>query len=143
MYDELHSYRVASPDGWCCGPDLRCSRRDTAGVLEVRHSYLDLDEKLQSAVASDLRKTDGKATRSTPIETSQGRKAETWRIQRTDGGVELVAYFLEEEVCLVRLSFSNDQAVSTEAEGIFKSFVKSYESSPQLPNKSLERTRGR
>jgi len=146
MYDELHSYRVTSPEGWCCDSHLRCSRSsepDSASLLEVRHSCLDLDESLQAAVGNDLHKTAGTAREWVPIDTRQGRRAETWRIQLATGGIELVAYFLEEGVCLVRLSLSSSLAVSPEAEASFQSFVKSYESTPRLPNTSLEPKRGR
>jgi len=146
MYDELHSYRATTPAGWCCDSQLKCSRLGQprgSEAIQIRHSYLEAGDTIESAIANDLRESAGVAKQVAPIITAIGRQADTWRIQRADGGVELVAYFLEENVYLVRLSLSSASASAPKAESDFQLFVKSYTATPALPNTSLERTRER
>jgi hypothetical protein len=138
LYDELHGFNLHAPTGWCCfaiastleRTPMRCVPKDRHApvpTIEVSYSYLSNDSfdaavkrNLAARSPTSLAAMDGFKTR-------QKHKVQGWRATYEDNPRnEIVAYILQEDVCLVRLSLSSDGALTPSAEKAFQEFVWSY-----------------
>jgi hypothetical protein len=136
LYDELHSFRVTAPSGWCCDPrtySCAVSRHPAANeVLSLSFAYASAGVTFESwqkeqigSAPSDL------ATALPDMITADGRRAKVWKVHSPPARDELMAFLLQENVCMVRLSLrASGTALSPEGERAFMKFVSSYSGFP-------------
>ena len=135
FYDELHWYSVQSPAGWCFCSDGVFRPREPLPVAdqpEIRVSQFYLAElgEFEAAVQTDLKRVagGGTATQRPSLRTGKGLSVVAWSVyQPTTGRCSLVAYLLQEQVCVVRMTVVARSAASLAvAEDAFRELVTSY-----------------
>ena len=134
-YDELHWYSVQSPPGWCFCPDGVFRPRKPLPVPdqpEIRVSQFYVAElgQFESSVQRDLKRvaSGGTVTQRPSLQTRKGLSVLVWSVyQPTTGHCSLVAYLLQEQVCVVRIMAVGRSAAGLEAAAVaFDKLVASY-----------------
>src|SRR5262245_50787386 len=117
LYDELHSFRVTAPSGWCCNPRTRScavSRQPAANeVLSLSFAYVSAGVTFESWQKEQIGSSPSAVVTALPdIVTANGRHAKVWKVHGPARD-ELMALLLQEGVCMVRLSLKASEAPVT------------------------------
>ncbi len=140
-YDELHSFTVQSPSGWCSSLEGKVCvfkpRDPNSGYIPravVSFSYiLKADKPFDLFMADDLRNIRPTATSNTmgSIRTKQGNEVRIFQVTSEGSGESIfVGYLLQEGVAAVRFQVPCPQEKhADEARSIMKALASGYRSS--------------